>query len=65
MLNHIVMWKLKDFAEGNPKEENAKIIKKQLESLKESVPQIKDIKVEVTLRRKNRSEAVKKTNIPQ
>ncbi len=28
MIKHIVMWKLKDEAEGNSKAENAKIIKK-------------------------------------
>lgn len=27
MIKHIVMWKLKDEAEGNSKDENAKIIK--------------------------------------
>ena len=34
MIKHIVMWKLKDEAEGNSKDENAKIIKNSLEDLK-------------------------------
>ena len=29
MIKHIVMWKLKEFAEGNGKAENAGIIKKR------------------------------------
>ena len=33
MIKHIVMWKLKDSAEGHTKEENMKIIKEKLEGL--------------------------------
>ena len=33
MIKHIVMWKLKDSAEGHTKEENKKIIKEKLEGL--------------------------------
>ncbi len=34
MIKHVVLWKLRDFAEGSTKEENAKKIKHELESLK-------------------------------
>ncbi len=33
MVKHVVMWKLKASANGNTKEENAKLIKEKLESL--------------------------------
>lgn len=33
MVRHIVMWNLKEQAEGNPKGENARIIKEGLEAL--------------------------------
>lgn len=40
MIKHIVMWKLKDFAEGCSKEENAQKIKNMLENLKGKIEQI-------------------------
>jgi hypothetical protein len=45
MIKHIVMWKLKDNAEGASKEENAKKIKTIIEALKGKIPQIKHIEV--------------------
>lgn len=45
MIKHIVMWKLKEFAEGASKEENFKIIKAGLEALTLFMPQI--LKIEV------------------
>ena len=45
MLKHIVMWKLKDFAEGCDKKQNAQKIKTMLESLKGKIPQISHIEV--------------------
>ncbi len=33
MIRHIVMWRLKDFAEGNEKKANALIMKQMLEAL--------------------------------
>ncbi|MEI6100894.1 MAG: Dabb family protein [Eubacteriales bacterium] len=45
MIRHIVMWKLKDFAEGNSKAENAAIIKKSLEALPQKIKQIKRLEV--------------------
>ncbi len=40
MIKHIVVWKLKDSAEGSSKQENALILKSKLEGLK----QIKEVK---------------------
>lgn len=45
MLTHIVLWKLKETAEGKSKAENAKLIKKRLESLKSKIKEIKKIDV--------------------
>ena len=49
MLHHIVMWTLKEFAEGNPKSENLKITKEKLENLKLLIPEIKELEVGVKL----------------
>ncbi|NTU97637.1 MAG: Dabb family protein [Chlorobiaceae bacterium] len=38
MIKHIVIWRLKDFAEGNQKEVNAAIVKRKLESLSGRIP---------------------------
>jgi hypothetical protein len=40
MIKHIVLFKLADEAEGNPKAVNAAIIKQRLEALKDSIPEI-------------------------
>ena len=53
MIKHIVMWKLKDFAEGKTKQENANTIKTRLEALKTRIEQIRFLEVGVNL---NRSE---------
>lgn len=45
MIKHIVMWKLKNFAEGKTKEENFKFIKESLENLADLIPEIKFIEV--------------------
>jgi hypothetical protein len=45
MIKHIVMWKLKDFAEGKSKIDNAKEIKVLLENLKGKIPGVKAIEV--------------------
>ena len=45
MITHIVMWKLKDEAEGKSKEENAQIIKQKLEALSGQIDTIKTIEV--------------------
>ncbi|EIW6614184.1 Dabb family protein [Clostridium perfringens] len=53
MIKHIVMWKLKDEAEGNSKAENAKIIKNSLENLKGKINEIVNIEVGIDV---NKSE---------
>ena len=47
MIKHLVMWKLKDSAEGVGKEQNAHKMKAALEALKHTIPQIKHIEVGV------------------
>ena len=37
MIKHVVMWKLKDFAEGCGKQENALKIKTMLEGLRDKI----------------------------
>lgn len=54
MIKHIVVWKLKDFAEGKSREENAGIIKSRLEALKNIISEIKHIEVGIDI---NRSDA--------
>lgn len=49
MLKHIVLFKLKPAAEGASKEENAKKIKRDLEALKEAIPQIRHIEVGINV----------------
>ncbi len=45
MIKHIVMWKLKDTAEGAPKAENAKKMKEMLLALPPVIPQIISLEV--------------------
>jgi hypothetical protein len=45
MLKHIVLLKLKTNAQGASKEENARKIKQDLESLKDKIPQIRHLEV--------------------
>ena len=45
MLKHIVMWKLKDYAEGRSRDENIKYIKSMLEALPGVIAEIKFIEV--------------------
>lgn len=45
MLRHLVMWKLKDFAEGNQKKDNARLLKEKLEALRDVIPGVMDIEV--------------------
>ena len=55
MIKHIVMWKLKDEAEGNSKEENAKIIKNSIEDLKEKINEIVDIEVGIDVNKSDQA----------
>lgn len=45
MIKHVVVWKLKDFAEGADKARNAKRLKIELEALKSAIPQIVQLEV--------------------
>ncbi|NLZ47550.1 MAG: Dabb family protein [Clostridiales bacterium] len=49
MIKHIVMWKLKDFSEGKNKLENAQIIKRDLEALKDKIRELKYIEVGINI----------------
>ncbi len=49
MLKHIVMWKLKEFAENNHKNENAKKMKEMLESLKNKINEINHIEIGINV----------------
>jgi hypothetical protein len=49
LIKHIVMWKLKEFAEGKSKLENANIIKISLENLQEEINQIRFIEVGINI----------------
>src|SRR3974390_2409001 len=49
MIKHVVMWKLKDFAEGADAARNAKRIKIELEALKKTIPQIWHIEVGINI----------------
>lgn len=49
MIHHVVIWKLKDFSEGNSKKENALIIKEGLENLKNDIPEIAEIRVGINI----------------
>ena len=45
MIRHIVMWRFKDSAEGNSKEENIKIVTKSLYSLVGVIDEIKKMEI--------------------
>lgn len=49
MIKHIVMWKLKEFAESKGKLENANIIKAILENLQKEIKQIRFIEVGINI----------------
>lgn len=49
MIRHVVMWKLKDEAEGASKERNAEKMKLILEGLKISIDEIKNIEVGINI----------------
>jgi hypothetical protein len=49
VIKHIVLWKLKDFAEGADKIRNAQIMKQELEALKNKIPQIKQLEVGINI----------------
>ena len=45
MIKHIVMWRLRDSANGNDRERNARLIKEKLESLAGRIPGLIAIEV--------------------
>ena len=45
MVKHIVMWQLKEEAEGNSKSENASLVKKKLHELKSIIKEINSLEV--------------------
>lgn len=49
MIKHVVMWKLKEFAEDADKARNAKRIKIELEALKNTIPQIFHLEVGINV----------------
>ena len=49
MIKHIVMWKLKDSAEGASKQENIKKMKAGLEALKTKISRIKHLEVGINM----------------
>ncbi|MDF2700509.1 MAG: stress responsive barrel domain protein [Haloplasmataceae bacterium] len=49
MIKHIVMWKLKENAEGKTKLENAKIMKERLEALKAEIKEIKVLELGINV----------------
>ena len=49
MIRHVVMWKLKDEAEGASKEKNAEKMKLILEGLKINIDEIKNVEVGINI----------------
>lgn len=49
MIRHVVMWKLKDEAEGASKEKNAEKMKLILEGLKRTIDEIKNVEVGINI----------------
>jgi hypothetical protein len=45
MLKHIIVFKLKDTAEGASKKENAMILKSKLEGLKRAIKEVRELEV--------------------
>lgn len=50
MLKHVVMWKLKETAEGKTKAENAQFMKEHLEALWGVVPELKSVEVGINVK---------------
>ena len=48
MIKHIICFKLKDSAEGNPKSVNAKLVSEKLLALKDKIKEIKRIEVGIS-----------------
>lgn len=55
MIKHVVMWKLRENAEGRSKEENARLIKEKLEALKGQIEEIRYLEVGININNSNGS----------
>lgn len=53
MIRHIVMWKLKEEAEGASREKNAEKLKLILEGLKANIEEIKNVEVGIQINEDN------------
>lgn len=49
MMKHIVLWKLKESAEGNSRETNARLLAQKLEALPAVIPEIEAFEVGINL----------------
>ncbi|MDZ7807519.1 MAG: Dabb family protein [Gracilimonas sp.] len=49
MIKHVVMWKLKDVAEGKTKAENAETMKKLLEGLPSKITELRSVEVGINV----------------
>ena len=49
MIKHIIMWKLRDSAEGYSKAENAQRMKQQIEAMGQRIPEIKYLEVGINI----------------
>jgi hypothetical protein len=55
MIKHIVIWHLKDFAEGNYRKTNAELVKQKLEALRGRIPGMVAIEVGIDVSRSESS----------
>lgn len=58
MIRHIVMWKLKEHAEGATKKRNAEKLKLILEGLKNKIDEIKDVEVGIQMVESNHPDSM-------
>jgi len=49
MIKHIIMWKLRESAEGYSKAENAQRMKQQIEAMGDRIPEIKCLEVGINV----------------
>lgn len=55
MIKHIVIWQLKEFAEGNGRERNAMLVKQKLETLRGRIPGMGTLEVGIDFSRSENS----------
>lgn len=49
MIHHLVIWKLKDFADNRTKAENAQLLKQKLEALPNTILEIVELRVGINI----------------